>query len=117
MALESYFEEHAQEVWERNWMNPEMQTTLLNTCPPKLIATILKALWEQRKENDQLNAVEEIADPVPKIPLDYDQTLKGGGRFRDDVNGGYLPEDLVLAARREDIDWVHSEGVYEIVPM
>ena len=27
IALESYFEEHAQEVWERNWMNPEMQTT------------------------------------------------------------------------------------------
>ena len=41
-ALESYFEEHAQEVWERNWMNPEMQTTLLNTYPPKLIATTLK---------------------------------------------------------------------------
>ena len=31
--------------------------------------------------------------------------------------GGYLPEDLVLAARRENIDWVHSEGVYENVPM
>ena len=25
--------------------------------------------------------------------------------------------DLVLAAKREEIDWVHSEGVYEIVPM
>ena len=24
---------------------------------------------------------------------------------------------LVLAAKREEIDWVHSEGVYEIVPM
>ena len=43
-ALKSYFEEHAQEVWERNWMNPEMQTTLLKTYPPKIIATILKAL-------------------------------------------------------------------------
>ena len=43
--------------------------------------------------------------------------LKGGGRFWDDVNGEYLPEDLVLAARREEIDWVHSEGVNEIVPM
>ena len=31
IALESYIEEHAREVWERNWMNPEMQTTLLNT--------------------------------------------------------------------------------------
>ena len=104
----SYFEEHAQEVWERNWVNPEMQTTLLNTYPPKLIATILKALREQLKENDQLNAVEEIAGPVPEVPLEYDQILKGGERF-------YLLEDLVLAARREEIAWVHSEGVYGIV--
>ena len=68
IALEKYFEEHAQEVGERNWMNPEMQTTLPNTYPPKLITTILKALREQLKENDQLNAVEEIAGPVPDIP-------------------------------------------------
>ena len=57
IALESHFKEHAQEVRERNLMNPEMQTTLLNTYPPKLIATILKALREQLTENDQLNAV------------------------------------------------------------
>ena len=31
IALESHFEEHAKEVWERNWMNLEMQTMLLNT--------------------------------------------------------------------------------------
>ena len=94
IALESYFEEHAQEVLERTWMNPEMQTTLFNSYPPKLIAKILKALREQLKENDQLNAVEESASPVPEIPLEYDQILKGG-RFWDDVNGGYLPEDVV----------------------
>ena len=114
LHLESYFEEHVQEVWERNWMDPEMQTTLLNTYPPKLMATILKALREQLKENDQLNAAREIAGPVPEI---RHQILKGGGRFWDDVNGGNLPEDLVLAARREEIDWTHTEGVCEIVPM
>ena len=97
-------------------MNPEMQTTLLNTYPPKLIAKILKAFREQLNESDQLHSVEEIAGPVPEIPLEYDQILKGG-RFWDDVNGGYLPEDLVLAARREEIHWVHFEGVYEIVPI
>ena len=58
-------------------MNPEMQTTLWNTYPPTLIATILKALCEQLEENDQFNAVEEIAGPVPEIPLLYDQILKG----------------------------------------
>ena len=104
IALESYFEEHAQEVWERNWMNPEMQTTLLNTYPPKLIATILKVLREQLKEKNQLNAVEEIAGPVSELLLEHDQILKEGGTFWDDVNGGYLAEDLVLAARREEID-------------
>ena len=73
-SLESNFEEHAQEVWERNWMNLDMHTTLLNTYRPKLIATILKARREQLKENDQLNAVDEIPGPVPE----YDQILKEG---------------------------------------
>ena len=35
----------------------------------------------------------------------------------DDVNGGYLPEDLMLTARREEIEWVCCESVYESVPM
>ena len=52
-----------------NWLNPGMQTTLLNTYLPTLIATILKALREQLKESDQLNAVEEIESPVPEVPL------------------------------------------------
>ena len=82
-------------------MNPEMQTTLLNTYPPQMIATILKALREQLKESDQFNAAEEIAGPVQEIPLEYDEIVKEGGKFSDDVNSGYLPEDLVLAARRE----------------
>ena len=56
---------------------------------------------------------EEIASTVPEISLEYDQILKGGGRFGQ---RWYLPEDLVLAARREEIDWVHAEGVYEIIP-
>ena len=94
IALENYFEKHAQEISERNWMNPEMQTTLLNTYPPKLIATILKALREQLKESDQLHSVEGIAGPVREIPLEYDQILKEGGKFWDDVNGGICPKIL-----------------------
>ena len=57
-------------------MNPEMHTSLLNTYPPKLIATILKALREQLKESDQLHSLEEVASPVPEIPLEHDQILK-----------------------------------------
>ena len=89
----------------------------MNTYPPKLTATILKDLREQLTGNDQLNAVEEIAGPTPETREEYDQILKVGGGFWDDVNGGCLPEDLVLTARCEEIAWVHSEGVYEIVPM
>ena len=55
--LESYFGRHAQEVWERNWMNPDMHTMLLDTkllnatlldmYNPLLMETILKKLLEQ----------------------------------------------------------------------
>ena len=31
IALGSFFDEHGTEVWEINWMSPEVQTTLLNT--------------------------------------------------------------------------------------
>ena len=64
-----------------------------------------------------MHVVEEIAGPAPEIPLEYDQISREGEGFWDDVNGGYHPEDPVLTARREAIDWVHSDGVYEIVPM
>ncbi len=36
ISLESYFEEHAQEVWEKNWMNPEMPTTFVEHVPSKI---------------------------------------------------------------------------------
>ena len=78
---------------------------------------ILRAPRAQLRENNQLNAVEEIAGPVPEIPLRYDEILQEGRGFWDDANGGQLQEDRGLAARREEIEWVHSEGVYEIVPM
>ena len=49
--------------------------------------------------------------------IEYDEILRDGGGFWDDVNGGYLPEDLVLSFRREEIAWVNSGDVYEFVPM
>ena len=37
--------------------------------------------------------------------------------FWVDVNGGNLQENFVLTAKREEIEWVHSDKVNEIVPM
>ena len=76
IALESYFEEHAKELWERTWMSP--------TCSPELIATILKALREQLKEKDQLNAVEQFADPSSEIPLETWNRTMGVLRARSE---------------------------------
>ena len=75
MAIESFFDEHAKEMWDINWMNLKMHITLLNTYLPKLIATILRALREQLKDNDQLNVVGEIAGLVPQIPVEFEQIL------------------------------------------
>ena len=41
----------------------------------------------------------------------------GKGGFSVDVNGRNLPENFVLTARCEEIEWVHSNKVYENVPM
>ena len=87
MASENYFDEDGKEVWERNRMNLEVQTTLLDTYPPKLITTILKALREQLKEHDQLSTVEDIAGPAPD----------SGTTVMEDI----CQKDFVLAARRE----------------
>ena len=76
IALESYFEKHAQEIWEINWMNLEMQTTLLNMYNPKLMETILKMLRGQFEEDDQMDTAEEIAGSVLENPLECEPILK-----------------------------------------
>ena len=49
IGLERCIEERAQEIWERNLK----KTTLLNTCIPILVETILKVFREQFKDGDQ----------------------------------------------------------------
>ena len=86
-------------------MDPQVQTALLNTYSQKMIATNLKALREQITENDQWNAAEEIA--VPEILNEYDQILRDGVGFWDDVNGGYshsLPWYEFIVSHARDLD-------------
>ena len=88
IALQSYFEEHAKEVWERNRMNPEMHTMLLDTkllkarllnmYNPILMETILKALREQSRRDDQMNTAGEIIGSVPETSLESILKERGG---------------------------------------
>ena len=52
-----------------------------------------------------------------RLTIEYEQILKDTGGCWDEVKEGYLPEDFVLTTRREEIEWVQAEGVYEIGPM
>ena len=92
-------------------MNLEVQTTLLNTYPPTLIATIPKALRECSSIG-MINfyAVGEVAAQYQTFLLVMIKKMEEDSW--DDVKGEYLPEDLVLAARRDEIAWVHSEGAF-----
>ena len=72
IALERYFEEHVEEIWERNLK----KTTLLNMYNLKWMATFLKALREQFREDDQMNTVLEIAGSIPETSLECEQKLK-----------------------------------------
>ena len=66
---------------------------------------------EQHKENGQLNAVEEIADPTPEIPRRAMIKCRKEEDSRMMSAEDICKKNLVLTARREQIEWVHSEGV------
>ena len=72
--------------------------------------TILKVLREQFEDDDQMKTAGEIAGSVPETSLEWERILKERGRFWDDVNGGYLPEDLVLAASPDSCEgsWINQ---------
>ena len=73
----AYFEQRAQETWERNLR----KTTLLNTYNPILMETILKVLREQFKDDDQRRTAREIAGLVPETSLEWEPILKERGGF------------------------------------
>ena len=69
--LENYFGKYAQEISERNRMDPEMRnvlctqllkTMLLNMYNPTLMKTILEKFHEQSEKKDQLKTAGEITD-------------------------------------------------------
>ena len=81
IALESYFEKHAQEVWRRNRMDPDMHTMLSDTNNLQLMELYFQKLREQSKKDDQLKTAGEIIGSVPETSLDWDPILKERGGF------------------------------------
>ena len=79
--LESFIEERAQEVWERNRMNPEMHTTWWNVKTPKPMEMFLMVLREQSEEHDQMNTVWKPVILLPETLLEWEPTLKERGGF------------------------------------
>ena len=53
-----------------------LKATLLYMYNPILMETILKALREQIKEDDQMNTAGEIAGSIPETSFDWDPILK-----------------------------------------
>ena len=88
--------------------------------PPKLVTAVLRAARDQLRLDGHLSALEsEIAGPIAEedeVPPEWRELLTQGGGFWDDVHGGWLPEKLVIAARAEELRWVHEQEVYKIVP-
>ena len=58
-----------------------------------------------------IQAVEE--DCVREI---YGPAQGYSGRFKDDLTGQVLKDSLVLAARKKELEFFHSRGVWEKVP-
>ena len=80
-------------------MNPHMRAVLLDTKLPKAtllnmynptsMETLLKALREQSKEDDQMKSVGEITSSVAETLLDWESILKERGGFWEGHSGTY----------------------------
>ena len=76
--------------------------------PPKLVIAVLKAIKQEATERGFIGSMElQSSGPVPSKPmfdLDDPGVLSAVVEAWDDVTGSELPPDLVLAARKEEID-------------
>ena len=89
--LDNCVGKYAQEAWERNRLNLDMHTMLLDTkllnatllhiYNPILMETSLKKLREQLNKDDQMKAAGEIIGLAPETLLDWDPILKERGGF------------------------------------
>ena len=81
---------------------------------PELVTAILEEAKAEILDMCELSETEmKHSGPSPHFPAMPEGEWS---EYWDDVNGGYLPTPLVKAARAKEIDWVHKEHIYDIVP-
>ena len=113
-ALKRYFEEHAKEVWERNWMNLEMQTTLLNTYLQNWEQRFWSISWTTQKRITSWMQLKRLQAQHQKSLLSMIKAWK-----MEEDSGMMSTEDIcqkILCRQTWKVS-VHSEDVNEIVAM
>ena len=79
--LDSYLEECAQEVWERDRMSPDLHTTWWSVKIRKVMEIILMLFREQFEEDDQMNTVRKPVILIPDTLREWELTLRERGGF------------------------------------
>ena len=105
IALESFFEEHAQESLGEKLDESWDADYVVERVPSQIDRNISEGTsWAIQREWSVECSWGNCSSSTRKSPWAR-SNLERGGRFLDGVNGRYLAEHLVLAARREEIDW------------
>ena len=104
----------SKQPWPRQLCLVNGRAVAARMFPPLLVGVVLRALAKQLAQGDSLSTMEILtAGPVPE-----ERVIGDGPWWRswDDVNGGYLKPDKVLAARAVELGWVPAPSVHEKVP-
>ncbi len=88
--------------------------------PRELCRAVLRGITAQLKEDRRLKpgcyGLQAIDDEEEIAQSMYGPEHGYSGRFRDDLTGQVLRDDLVHAARMVELDYFHSKGVWIKVP-
>ena len=88
--------------------------------PRKLCRAILKGLCTQLKEDGRLQrgifGIDDVHEPdgVEVMKVEGELSLPAGcsRKYKDDLSGQPLRDDLVTAARRKELDYFNSKSVW-----
>ncbi len=88
--------------------------------PPKLVKAIIKGIIGELKARGMMKDGEVGINSLDG-DREVDKAIKDekngySGRYRDDMTGQTLRDDLVREARRQELEYFHQKGVWRKVP-